>query len=105
MDTFLSIIKSIYHHIVLIFGNIGIIVVLWLIIRAIVTKLLMRSSIKKYVKAIKESQFLDKTFGKMSDEEKKIYEENNGKVETKVSFNPQTKKVKVKTRKTKEVKK
>ena len=104
MDTFLFILKTIYKYLVFFLGNLSLLLIIWILISHIIKKHKMKKSGKEYINAIKNSKFLEKTFGKMTEEEKEIYDKNNGKVETKVSFNPQTREVKSETTKTKEYK-
>lgn len=97
MDIFLKILFNIYHYSVLILGHIGLILILILIFNAIYKRIMMRKSSKLYVNAIKNSNFLEKTFEKMTPEEKENYKKSNGKLQKKVSLNPQTMEVKEET--------
>ncbi len=85
---------NIYHYSVLILGHIGLVLIFIFIINSIYKHIMMKRSSKKYVEAIKNSNFLQKAFEKMTDEEKEIYEKTNGKSQKKVSLNPQTMEVK-----------
>ena len=94
MNIFLKILFNIYHYSVLILGHIGLVLILILIINAIYKRIMMRRSSKMYVNAIKNSNFLQKTFEKMTPEEKENYDKSKGKLQKKVSLNPQTMEVK-----------
>ena len=97
MDIFLKILFNIYHYSVLILGHIGLLLIFILIVNSIYKRIMMRRSSKKYINAIKNSNFLEKTFEKMTPEEKENYEKSNGKLQKKVSLNPQTMEVKEET--------
>ena len=81
MDIFLKILFNIYHYSVLILGHIGLVLILILIFNVIYKRIMMRRSSKLYVNAIKNSNFLEKTFEKMTPEEKENYKKSNGKLD------------------------
>jgi len=87
MNLFLKILWNIYYYSILVLGHISLFILIWILIRSIIMKFHMKSSAKKYIKALKNSKFLDKTFEKKTDDEK----DNKQK---KVSINPQTMEVK-----------
>lgn len=64
-------IKTIYLWITFILGNIFLLLIIGMIIRNIINKIKMKITTKRFIKALENNQFVQRTFEPRTEEEKK----------------------------------
>ena len=85
-DSALEVLITLYKIFIICAGNLALFCLIGLVITNVVVKHMMKKHKKDFIEALKKNQFLNKSFEKMTEEEKENMD-TNGKSKKKVTMN------------------